>query len=224
MKLLLFDIDGTLISTGGAGMRAMTRVLKETLLVPTGLDSVPVAGRTDSIILRDVLAACGRSLDATTMSEFREAYRGHLRYELARGGGPGTLRGVRALLDSLSTRDVTLGLLTGNFPEAAEIKLVHYDLWQYFGWGAFGDSAFDRNDLLPVALERHAERGGRPVAAHDVLVVGDTPNDVACAHAGGAQAIAVATGHYDRSALEAAGADVVLDDLSDREAFLALVG
>ncbi|MPZ17743.1 MAG: HAD hydrolase-like protein [Luteitalea sp.] len=224
MKLLLFDIDGTLIATGGAGLRAMTRALQTVCEVPDQINRVALAGRTDSIILRDVLSSTARRLDAVLLARIRDTYRTFLRDELsASDGAPGVLPGVPSLLAALGTRDdVTLGLLTGNFPEAAEIKLRFYDLWRYFGWGAFGDDAYDRNELLPVALERYRRRTSTSIEPDAVLIIGDTPRDVACARAGGARCISVATGIYSADDLRACGADVVLDDLSDTPGFLTL--
>ena len=124
--------------------------------------------------------------------------------------------GVRPLLDSLTNRSgVYLALLTGNYEDAARLKLEYFDLWRYFRCGAFGDDAPDRNSLMPKALDRIRECGGPDVGPADVVVIGDTPLDVTCAAAAGARSIAVATGSYDVAALRSTGADVVLTDLSD---------
>jgi phosphoglycolate phosphatase-like HAD superfamily hydrolase len=132
--------------------------------------------------------------------------------------------GVRPLLDALASReDAYLALLTGNYRQAARLKLEHFDLWRYFQCGAFADDAPDRNSLVPKALERVRACGGPAVAPADVIVVGDTPHDIACARAAGARAVAVATGPYTAEQLRETGAAVVFDDLSDTEAFLALL-
>src|SRR5439155_14506603 len=151
-----------------------------------------------------------------------DAYLAHLSTELDRPGPrKGVMPGVRRLLDELAARpDVYLALLTGNYEEAARVKLEYFDLWRYFRCGAFGDDAPDRNGLLPKALAVVRARGGPAVSPADTVVVGDTPLDVACAAAAGARSIAVATGGYDVDALRAAGADVVFDDLSDTDAVL----
>ena len=129
--------------------------------------------------------------------------------------------GVRPLLDVLADRpDIYLALLTGNYEDAARVKLEHFDLWRFFPCGAFGDDAPHRNGLLPKALARIRACGGPVVPASDVVVIGDTPLDVACAAASGARSIAVATGGYDVASLRAAGADVVFEDLSDIDAVL----
>jgi phosphoglycolate phosphatase len=241
-KLLLFDIDGTLIVTGGAGGRAMSRAFEATYGLIDALKQVDLAGRTDRIIISDALAGAGLSFEEHRLDEFRHVYCGFLGEELPRDvaasalhdtqfrglrGGPhrdatfkGPLPGVRALLDLLATReDVSLGLLTGNFRRSAEIKLAHYDLWRYFSWGAFGEDAFDRNHLLPIALDRHRQREA-PIEAAHVIVIGDTPHDIHCARAGGARVVAVATGNYPAAALRAHAPDLLLDDLTDTAAFL----
>lgn len=216
--LLLFDIDGTLITTGGAGYRAIKRAVEVTMGVERALEGIPVAGRTDSIILRDAVRAIdGRELTPELRDRIRDIYMGILREEIDLvGGGPGVLPGVRALLDRLAGDPAYhVALLTGNFSQTAEIKLGYFDLWRYFAWGAFGEDAVNRNDLLPVAVERYRERTGQPIEPADVIVIGDTPNDVEVARVGRARSVCVTTGQFDRAALLAAGADVVFHDLSD---------
>jgi phosphoglycolate phosphatase len=218
--LLLFDIDGTLITTGGAGFRAMKRAVEDVMGVRKALDGIPVAGRTDSIILRDALAAIdGRELDLPLRDRIQARYADLLAEELARtGGGPGVCPGIRPLLDALQADErFDLALLTGNFSQTAAIKLGYFDLWQYFPWGAFGEDAVHRNDLMPVAYERYTQRTGRAPEPSRTVVIGDTPHDVECARAGQARAVCVTTGQFDRDTLEAAGADIVFHELSDVE-------
>ena len=225
-KVILFDIDGTLVLTGGAGVRGMARAFEQLFSVPDAFQTIDVPGRTDSWILAAALALHGVACDAAGAARFREVYLGHLREELQRPGPrKGMMPGVDLLLDTLQQRDdVYLALLTGNYEEAARLKLEYFDLWRYFRCGAFGDGALERNGLLPKALTRIRECGGPSVAARDVIVVGDTPLDVACAAAGGARSIAVATGGYDADALRATDADLVLDDLSDVDRVLSALG
>ena len=217
-KLVLFDIDGTLVLTGGAGVRAMTRACDEIVGSSNALHGVAVAGRTDWIILSDALERMGRDLDGELFAALRDRYVTYLREEIQVPGHgvKAVMPGIQALLDDLQERDgVYLGLLTGNFEAGARIKLEYFDLWRYFACGAFGDDAPDRNGLLPRALHRVAECGGPQAPASASVVIGDTPLDVACAQAGGARSIAVATGSHSVEELRAAGADVVLADLSD---------
>ena len=144
-KLILFDIDGTLVLTGGAGLRAMNRACAELVGHADALDGIPVAGRTDRSILADVAARAGRTLDAELLDELRERYVASLREEIelpGRAAIKAVMPGIRDLLDALRGRDdVFLGLLTGNFEAGARIKLEHFDLWRYFRCGAFGDDA-----------------------------------------------------------------------------------
>ena len=216
--LLLFDIDGTLITTGGAGYRSIKRALEVSLGVEGALDGIPVAGRTDSIILRDAVhAIAGQELTVELRNRIRDTYMEILREEIELvGGGPGVLPGVQELLERLADDPAYhVALLTGNFSQTAEIKLGYFDLWRHFAWGAFGEDAVHRNDLLPVALARYRERTGHGIAPANVVIIGDTPNDVEVARVGQARSVCVTTGQFDRASLQAAGADVVFHDLSD---------
>ena len=225
-KLVLFDIDGTLVLTGGAGLRAMNRA-GEAVLGSAGLiDGITLAGRTDWIILHDALARIGRDLDDDLFNRLRDAYITNLRDEIhQRGQGvKAVMPGIAELLPMLEARDdIWLGLLTGNFEQGARIKLEHFDLWRYFRCGAFGDDAPDRNALVPFALERARGCGLGDLPYEDVFVIGDTPHDVACAHAVGAVPVAVATGGFTVDQLRETGAPHVFSDLSDTEAFVQLL-
>ncbi len=224
-KLVLFDIDGTLVLTGAAGLRAMNRACAEILGPGIALEGIPVAGRTDRIILTDVLARHGRALDEPLLGALRERYVTYLReeIELPGHGTKGIMPGVRPLLDELHQRDdVFLGLLTGNFEAGARIKLEYFDLWRYFRCGAYGDDAADRNALVPFAVDRAQGCGLPALGPEHILVVGDTPHDVACARAAGAVAVAVATGSFSVDQLRGTGADIVFQDLSDTANVLRL--
>jgi phosphoglycolate phosphatase-like HAD superfamily hydrolase len=225
-QLILFDIDGTLVVTGGAGQRAMNRAFEDVFRVPNAFTGIELAGRTDTSILADAFAKQGMSIDAPSIATFRGRYLECLREEVPRpAAGKRVLPGVQQLLARLEPQPhVFLALLTGNFADAAEVKLSHFDLWRYFRCGAFGEDAHDRNHLVPVAMDR-ARRQGLPdhVDARRTIVIGDTPRDVACARAHGARVVAVATGEYGVDAL--AGADVVFADFSDTTAVLdAILG
>ena len=225
-KLVLFDIDGTLVLTGAAGIRAMNSAGRSVLGAANLLDGIQVAGRTDWIILQDALRRRGETLDDDLFARLRDEYIARLREEIAKPGEgvKGVMPGVRELLPRLQSRgDVVLGLLTGNFEQGARLKLEHFDLWRYFQCGAFGDDAADRNALVPFAVERARGCGAGDVPYEQVLVVGDTPHDVACADAVGAVPVAVATGNYSVQQLRETGAQIVLEDLSDTEGFLQLV-
>lgn len=225
-KLVLFDIDGTLVLTGGAGLRAMNRACEEIAGHTDALADIPVAGRTDRVILQDVVARLGRELDEGLLADLRARYLEHLREEIERPGRgvKAVMPGIRELLDALTMRpDVFVGLLTGNFEEGARIKLGHFDLWRYFRCGAYGDDAADRNVLVPFAFERARRMGLPDLHPAHILVVGDTPHDVACARAVGAVPIGVATGGFSVDQLRGSGADVVFEDLSETRLFLDLL-
>ena len=216
-KLVLFDIDGTLVLTGGAGGRAMVQAFTEVFRKENRLRSFSMAGRTDAWIVAQMAADHGLDFDATLMRQFQDTYIHHLTREIHEPGPrKGVLPGVRDVLEALAKHpDVHLSLLTGNFRRGAQIKLEYFDLWRYFTAGAFGDHTHDRNSLLSHAVTEVRALGGPIVEPSDVVIVGDTPLDIGVALAGGARSLAVATGDYDTAALRASGADVVLEDLSD---------
>lgn len=219
--LVLWDIDGTLVLTGRAGLRALERAVVEVTGVRGAVEGVPVAGRTDRAIVRDVLAAAGQVVTDAAMAAVRDRYCEALAEEVARDTPhwKGILPGVSAALDALAPLEgdgrVAVGLLTGNFARGAAIKLGYFDLWTRFRFGAFGDDHADRRDLVPLAMAAAARAGMAVAGPADVIVIGDTPADVDCAHAHGARALAVATGGFDEAALRATGADVVTRDLTD---------
>lgn len=200
----------------------MARAFEELFSIPDAFAHIETPGRTDAWILSDALALHGVDCDRAGLARFRDVYLEHLQSELHKPGpGKQIMPGIQTLIETLhSRRDVYLALLTGNYEQAARLKLEYFDLWRYFRCGAFGDDAPDRNGLLPKAVARIRAAGGPDVPARDVVVVGDTPLDVACAAAGGARSIAVATGGYGMDALRTAGADLVLQDLGDRDAVL----
>jgi phosphoglycolate phosphatase len=204
----------------------MNRACQHIVHHDEGMNGVTFAGRTDWSILDDIVRKSGRTLDSALLDDLRNRYVANLAEEIDR---PGTgvkdvMPGIRALLDALQRRDdVALALLTGNFIEGARIKLEYFDLWKYFPCGAFGGDSPSRNDLVPIAMARARECGIADVRPADVIVVGDTPNDVECALVVGATPVAVATGSYSVDQLREAGADIVFTDLSDTPAFLKLL-
>ena len=220
-KLLLFDVDGTLVLTGGAGMRALDRAFQSTFHCHEAFNGVSMPGRTDPLIVAEALCRAGITTDSEALHRFRETYYARLSEEIARPGPrKGIMPGVRELLDGLvADGDVCLALLTGNYSGAAEIKLTHFDLWRYFSCGAFGEDAEARHQLVPVAMSRSQAVGGPEMALEDVVVIGDTPLDVASARAAGVRSIAVATGGFNVGTLAESGADVVFEDLTDADSF-----
>jgi phosphoglycolate phosphatase-like HAD superfamily hydrolase len=222
-KLFLFDIDGTLLASGGAGYHALIEVTRETF--GTGeLAGIDIAGRTDSSIAQQLFARHGRPAAAEAVARFYEGYVAHLVRLLPITEGR-LLPGVTALLDALRARpDCVLALLTGNLVRGAELKLRHYGVWHYFEFGAYADDHADRNALGPVALRRAREKHGVDFAPAHTFILGDTPHDIACARAIGARAVAIATGRHTRAELAACAPDHLFDDLADTPAVLAALG
>lgn len=231
MKLVLFDIDGTLLWTDGAGRRAIHRALVDRAGTPGVLDGYRLDGKTDPQIVRELLALGGhpRPDDAALIAAVCERYVELLDEELERPGRPPrALPGVPALLDALADPeargDVLVGLVTGNVVAGAALKLRAAGLdFERFRVGAFGTDSAHRPDLPPIARRRAEARTGRSIAGADVVVVGDTPADVACGRPIGARTIAVATGSYDAQALAAAGAAHVFANLADTAGVLAAI-
>jgi phosphoglycolate phosphatase-like HAD superfamily hydrolase len=209
--VLLFDIDGTLVRTGGAGKRAVETALMEHFGVTALRDEVAYSGRTDPAILRDVLAVHGLEPTAENIHHFGEQYLTRLPTALKALGGE-VCPGVREML--LRIKHKPLGLLTGNVERGARMKLSHFDLWHHFQFGGYGDGVTDRDDVARTALA-NCRTHHPQVAAKDVWVIGDTPLDVSCARAIGARSVAVATGWHSLAELKATHADLVLETLED---------
>jgi phosphoglycolate phosphatase len=224
--LLLFDIDGTLVLTGRAGARAMSRAFQALWGVSDAFAGISMGGRTDSFLVSQALERAGLPDTIEQHARFRRAYLPRLAEEVEQPGTgvKGVMPGVRELLDAAHAHPhLHLALLTGNYQEAAAIKLRYFDLWHYFAFGAYSDDAADRNLLVPIARERALRHGLPAAAGARVMVIGDTPHDVACAAVAGAKSLGVATGGHSRDELTRAGADIALDDLSDTEYVLRLL-
>ena len=220
-KLILFDIDGTLIDSGRAGSVALNRALEELTGVSNGLRGVDLAGNTDPRIIREAFEKLGLSSRDGLMGPLIERYLVHLRAEVPVAKGRHLKLGVKELLSALQGRDdFFLGLLTGNLEEGAGIKLGPFGLNPFFQVGAYGSDEEDRNRLLPVAVRRLHEMEGVLIDYRDCIVIGDTPRDVTCARVHGSRCLAVATGLYSLEVLEKTEADLVVSDLSDRELIL----
>jgi len=221
-KLLLFDIDGTLLTSGGAGERALRRGFRERFGIDDDLTKVEIAGRTDSGIARRMLAAHDLPETPENLTAFFDGYLHFLAQELP--ASPGTLLpGIVALLEALKPRaDIVLALLTGNLERGAELKLTHYGVWHYFEFGAYADDHHDRNELGHFARRRAQEKHGAEFPPEGIFVLGDTPHDVACARAIGARAIAIATGKFTRAELGVLAPDFLFDDLGDVPAVLRI--
>lgn len=221
MHVVLFDIDGTLLTTGGAGQRAMERALENVLGVTAPTDHIPAAGRTDWAITTDLFKFHNIERDDAIWNRFTDAYFSALPATLTELNGR-VLPGVREILEDLHHRDnVCLGLLTGNFREGARLKLQHYGIDHYFRFGGYGDAHHSRDDVAHLAYRESHEHAGAKVATDRVWVIGDTPADVTCGRAIGANVVAVATGIFTYEQLEATRPDFLFRDLSDPSPFLA---
>ncbi len=213
--LILFDVDGTLLRCGKRVGVLFVEAMREVFGTCAKLKGYSFAGKTDSRIVIDMIGATGRGRKEIMLEvpAMRKAYLDKLERGLRRDDML-LLPGVRSLLEQLSARDdVLIGLLTGNWRRGARIKLDRFDLNRYFKFGAFGDDAIDRRDLVPVALERAAALGGTPIGPRRTMIVGDTELDVECARHAGAWSMAVTTGFTGAERLEAAGADWIFPDL-----------
>jgi phosphoglycolate phosphatase-like HAD superfamily hydrolase len=226
MKLVLFDVDGTLITASGAGRRALDQALREVYGTAGPIDTYDFRGGTDPQIVRDLLTLAGVGDPAIVAGE-AELYRRYealLDAEVGDGRDVTLYPGVRALVEALHARtDAVVGLLTGNIEAGARIKLRSTGLWPRFRLGAYGSDHADRTRLPRVAAERAQALLGRSFGGPDTVIIGDTPRDIGCARAFGARAIAVATGWHTADALAAHAPDHVFVDFSDQEPALAAI-
>jgi phosphoglycolate phosphatase len=218
MRLLLFDVDGTLVTTEGAGRRALARALDAVFGTAGRLADYDLRGKTDPRIVLDVLEAAG--VDPATvrarLDACFEAYVRELIDEIDDGRRVTALPGIAQLVRDLESRaDVVLGLVTGNIEEGARIKLTPTGLWSCFRTGAFGSDDADRRRLPSLAARRAHALTGHAFAPHEVLVIGDTPWDVDCARAFGCRAVAVSTGNYPRAELEACCPDLLFESFAE---------
>jgi phosphoglycolate phosphatase-like HAD superfamily hydrolase len=223
-RLLLFDIDGTLIHSGGAGVHALKSAFKERFGVADDLHGIEIAGMTDSGIVVSILKKNDIPATNENVGAFLDSYVHFLSLELPRRKGK-LLPGVLDLLEKLKSRpQLVLGLLTGNVSRGARLKLEHYGVWHFFEFGAFADDHQDRNRLGSFARARAKEKHGREFSPSQIDVIGDTPRDIACGKAIGARTIAVATGTWSREELAKYQPDFLIDDLSDVEGLIHTLG
>jgi phosphoglycolate phosphatase len=216
MFVCLFDIDGTLIASGGAGKAALEAGFAEEFGVSSVIEKLSLSGRTDRSIVRDLLR--GNAIEPTDENIARtlSAYLRHLPHRLSANTVARVLPGIVEFLLRLSEReDVLVGLLTGNIRAGAKVKLGHFGLFEHFSFGGYGDHHWDRDDVAREALAEVRRLLGARTDPERIWVVGDTPLDIRCARAIGANAVAVATGWHSRDELAAHKPDLLLPDLSD---------
>lgn len=223
MKFILFDIDGTLLDSGGAGSTAFNMAFEEMFTIREAFRSIPMAGKTDRQILNEAFERYRIDHANGNVPEFYRNYVRLLRAYIRKTSGH-VKPGIREALRELQARkEYILGLLTGNIEEGARVKLDFFGLNSFFSVGAYGSDAEDRNELLPIAVDKLYQLYSVTVDFRDCIVIGDTPRDVGCSKPYGAFSVAVATGPYDAGTLSAAGADMVFDDLSDTQALLSCI-
>jgi phosphoglycolate phosphatase-like HAD superfamily hydrolase len=220
--LVLFDIDGTLLYSLSAGIHAMSSAISELHGIVPDFSKVEVHGRLDTLIWQELAGVHGYPTCDASHERFRSTYSEHLERRLTERNTVQRYPGAKELVDATRSHPaLTVGLLTGNYEFTGRLKVRHAGIDpDHFVVNAWAGDAPDRRGLVPVAMRRYAERTGRTIGGDQVVIIGDTPYDVDCAHASGARCLAVATGHFDLDALRAAGADLAVKDLSDTDGLM----
>jgi phosphoglycolate phosphatase len=223
-RLLLFDIDGTLVTTMGAGMESLKIVIEKRWGARDNLSDIEIAGKTDANIAHDILMKYDVDPTPQNVATFLDEYVAHLTRLLPTLHGR-ALPGIAEILPRMkSNPNRVLGLLTGNVERGAKLKLEHYDLWKFFEFGAFADDHQDRNELGVFARNRAQEKHGHQFDAAQIDVIGDTGHDITCGKAIGARTVAVATGTWSRDRLSKFSPDFLFDDFSDVERVIQTLG
>jgi len=221
MKLLLFDIDGTLLQTNGAGTRAANRAFEKIYGIKNAMNQIDAAGKTDPIILKEIfMNELNRDLFHEEAKELYKLYIPFLEEETGKSETT-VMPGIPELLENLSPRkDMVLGVATGNIEEGAWIKLRSAGLDNHFKLGGFGSDSHSREHLILKALDRAKNHTAHPVEFEKIFVIGDTPYDINHGRAAGAITVGVATGSYSRAQLEEHNPDHIFDDLNNLEMVL----
>jgi phosphoglycolate phosphatase len=223
MKLLLFDIDGTLLKTEGVGRLSVCQAANDAFAVDEDLSGITVAGNTDGRIFREILSKHGLSPTQENIDRLKDRYLERLSDNLRTRPGC-VLPGIVELLDAVDAIPCAKGLLTGNIERGARVKLGNYGLSIRFEFGAFSDDSTDRNELGPFAKTRAEAKYGRTFDSKNIFVIGDTPRDIACGRAFGAQTVAVATGQYRSDELMKHEPDFLFEDFSSTVETLTALG
>lgn len=219
--LLLFDIDGTLIDSGEAGSRALNKAFEKLFGIKDAFKPISMAGKTDTQIIKEALVFHRIDNGMHRINNMISTYIEFLKMEI--DNPRRTLKpGVAEILEFFDSRNIPMGLLTGNIEEGARIKLSPFGINRYFPTGAFGSDHEDRDLLLPIAISRFS-RFGIDLTPDRCIIIGDTPRDVRCAKIHGARAVAVCTGPYSAEVLESSGADLVIESLNHKERLISFL-
>jgi phosphoglycolate phosphatase-like HAD superfamily hydrolase len=222
-RLVLFDIDGTLMGAAGAGRRALKQAIEAVYGPQAHLDSWVFGGKTDPQIIQELLTHSGEAPEAiaSRLPDLLEAYLAHLEPQMEATPAAHLKPGIEPLLDALAaTPGVLLGLLTGNLERGARVKLARFGIDHHFKFGAYGSDSAVRRELPPVAVERARDLTGYHYRGKEIVIIGDTEHDIRCGEALGVRAIGVATGQYSLDELKPYGADHLFEDLADTERVL----
>jgi phosphoglycolate phosphatase-like HAD superfamily hydrolase len=228
VKLLLFDIDGTLVLTGGAGIRALNRACRQVAGIHNAMEGIRPHGKTDPAIVREIFQSRGAnakvSHSADIVDQILDAYVDFLPEEVRSSRTYRILPGIVSFLEAFRGHpNLALGLATGNVEKGARIKLERGNLNSYFRFGGFGSDAEKRAHLVRCAAENEFRCCGQTIAPEDIFVIGDTPRDIEAGREAGFRTVGVATSDYTREQLEEAGADLAISDFEqDRDQFLRL--
>lgn len=213
---ILFDIDGTLINSGGAGARSWLLAFDELYGIPADIGEFTDTGMTDPEVGRKTFeAVLERRPSEDEFAKLLERRQHYLHRTAAESEGYEVLPGAAEILPTLLGEGYLLGLLTGNLEQSAHIKLHRARLNRFFSFGGYGSDAEDRGEVARIALRRAGLVYGAAVSPEQAIVVGDTPTDVVGAHAAGMECVGVASHHYDADQLRAAGADYVIESLTE---------
>lgn len=219
--IYLFDIDGTILLTGGAGAIAINAIMSERYGLDGAMDHIRAGGKTDPLIVHEIFVTrLNREPEPGEVDSILDDYVPRLRTEIGRSANFRTMPSIFDVIDYLGAQTgVHLGIATGNVREGARAKLDHIELWDRFAFGGFGDDAADRPGLVQHAIDRGRAHAGEPMPGERIIVVGDTVRDVTAAQACNVRVLAVATGSVDRPTLEASRPDATFDTLAELPAW-----
>lgn len=222
-RLVLFDIDGTLVHCGPTPRRVFRQALIETFGTAGPIDGWIFDGKTDPLIIRELMDEAGVEWNEGQIDSALKLYVEALARELPAEPCKKVLPGVRQLLEALVERGALLGLLTGNIRDGARAKLGSVGLWDYFPFGGFADDSHLRSEIATAAVRRAGEFAGREFIGKEIVIIGDTPHDMECGRHIRARAVGVATGRSTVDELMATGAESAVDDFSDIENAIRLI-